>query len=116
MGDFNIVPTDFDIYATRSWANNALLQPEPRRAYAQLLGAGWVDALRTLHPSDPQYTFWHYFRSAWERDAGWRLDHVLLSEPVAARLRAGGVDRDVRGRENASDHAPAWIDLADGAR
>jgi exodeoxyribonuclease III len=111
LGDFNVVPTDFDIYSTRSWTKNALLQPAPRAAYARLVAGGWTDAIRTLYPNEPMYTFWHYFRDAWPRDAGWRLDHLLLSEHLAPRLMDGGVDREVRARPNASDHAPAWIEL-----
>lgn len=112
-GDYNVIPTDFDIYNTRSWLKNALLQPEPREAYRRLVGSGWTDALRTLHPHDPCFTFWAYLRQSWPRDAGFRLDHLLLSRALAPRLKAAGVDRDVRGQPNASDHAPAWIELAD---
>jgi exodeoxyribonuclease III len=112
LGDFNVVPTDFDIYSMRSWTRNALVQPEPRRLFARLLEIGWTDALRTLYPDDPMYTFWHYYRDAWKRNAGWRLDHFLLSTTLAPRLQRGGVDRDVRGRENASDHAPAWVEVS----
>jgi exodeoxyribonuclease-3 len=110
-GDFNVVPTDFDIYRTRSWLKNALLQPAPRACYRRLLEQGWTDALRTLHPADPMYTFWEYFRDSWTRNAGLRLDHLLLNRPAAARLQAAGVDRDVRGEQGASDHAPAWVRL-----
>jgi len=110
-GDYNVVPTDADIYATRSWLKNALLQPAPRAAYRRLLAQGWTDAIRTLHPDERIYTFWDYLRNAWPRDAGLRIDHLLLSESVQPRLQRAGVDRHVRGRENASDHAPAWIEL-----
>jgi exodeoxyribonuclease III len=110
-GDYNVVPTDFDIYSTRSWANDALLQPESRAAFRRLLAQGWTDALRTLHPTEPMYTFWHYLRDRWRRDAGLRIDHLLLSPPLADRLVAAGVDRAVRGEAGASDHAPAWIML-----
>jgi exodeoxyribonuclease III len=110
-GDYNVVPTDLDIYPTRSWDNDALLQPESRAAFRRLLDQGWTDAIRTLHPADPIYTFWDYKRNRWQRNAGLRLDHLLLSPPLAARLAAAGVDRDVRGRPNASDHAPAWVAL-----
>jgi exodeoxyribonuclease-3 len=110
-GDYNVVPTDFDIYATRSFKDNALLQPAPRAAYAKLLTAGWTDALRTLHPDDPMFTFWSYLRNRWPRDAGLRLDHLLLSPAIAPRLKAAGVDREVRGEPDASDHAPSWIEL-----
>jgi exodeoxyribonuclease III len=115
-GDYNVVPTDFDIYATRSFKDNALLQPEPRSAYAKLLTQGWTDALRALYPDKPMYTFWSYLRNRWSRDAGLRLDHLLLSPALAPRLKAGGIDRDVRGRPDASDHAPAWVELKKGTR
>ena len=108
-GDFNVVPTDFDIYSLRSFADNALVQPAPRAAFAQLLDMVWTDAIRTLHPDDPHFTFWSYLRNRWPRDAGLRLDHLLLSPAVALRLTSAGVDRDVRGEPDASDHAPAWI-------
>ena len=111
-GDYNVVPTDADIYATRSWLKNALLQPAPRAAYRRLLAQGWLDALRALHPEDRVYTFWDYLRNSWPRDAGLRLDHLLLSESIRPRLVAAGVDRHVRGRDNASDHAPVWIELS----
>jgi exodeoxyribonuclease-3 len=112
-GDYNVVPTDPDIYNTRSWLDNALLQPEAREAYAGLLEQGWTDALRHLHPDERIYTFWDYFRNAYGRDAGLRIDHFLLSPDLVPKLKAGGVYREVRGREGASDHAPAWIELAD---
>jgi exodeoxyribonuclease-3 len=111
-GDYNVVPTDFDIYNPRSWLDNALLQPEAREAYAKLLAQGWTDALRHLHPDERIYTFWDYFRNAFARDAGLRIDHFLLSPDLVPRLEAGGVDREARGREGASDHAPAWIELS----
>jgi exodeoxyribonuclease-3 len=115
-GDFNVVPTERDIYATTSYAKNALVQPEPRALFRQLLEQGWVDAIRKLHPDEPMYTFWDYFRNRWPRDAGLRLDHLLLSKKAAKRLVAAGVDRNVRGLTGASDHAPAWIVLGDGAK
>lgn len=111
-GDYNVVPSDHDIYPTRSYATNALLQPESRAAFRRLLDQGWTDALRACHPDEPMFTFWDYGRNRWPRDAGLRLDHLLLSPDLAARLAAAGVDRAVRGGENASDHAPAWIELA----
>jgi exodeoxyribonuclease-3 len=111
-GDYNVVPTDFDIYPTQSFKDNALLQPEPRAAWRRLVDQGWSDALRDLHPDAPMFTFWDYKRGRWGRDAGLRLDHLLVSPSLAPRLAAAGVDRAVRGRENASDHAPAWIELA----
>jgi exodeoxyribonuclease-3 len=113
VGDYNVVPTDGDIYAMRSWRTNALVQPEPRAAFVRLVAAGWSDIIRERHPVDPMYTFWDYKRDAWPRDAGMRLDHLLLSVGLAARTTAAGVDRAVRGRENASDHAPAWVSLTD---
>jgi exodeoxyribonuclease III len=110
-GDYNVVPTDRDIYPTKSWAKDALLQPESRAAFRRLLEEGWTDAIRTLHPLEPMYTFWDYKRNRWPRDAGLRIDHLLLGLPLVPRLAAAGVDREVRGREGASDHAPAWITL-----
>jgi exodeoxyribonuclease-3 len=110
-GDYNVVPTDFDIYPTKSWANDALLQPESRAAFARLLAQGWTDAIRTTHPLKPMYTFWDYKRNRSQRNAGLRLDHLLLSPSLADRLAAAGVDREERGRDGASDHAPAWIVL-----
>jgi exodeoxyribonuclease III len=108
-GDYNVVPTDFDIYPTKSWANDALLQPASRAAFARLVDQGWTDSIRSLHPSEPMYTFWDYKRNRWQRDAGLRLDHLLLSPALAERLVAAGVDRAVRGEVGASDHAPAWV-------
>jgi exodeoxyribonuclease III len=111
MGDYNVVPTDFDIYDTRSWRKNALLQPEPRAQYQRLLSQGWVDCLRELHPNERIYTFWDYFRDHWSRNAGLRLDHVLLSAGLAPKLLDAGVDSWVRGLPEASDHAPVWVTL-----
>ena len=112
-GDYNVVPTDAvaDIYSTRSWLKDALLQPESRAAWRRLLGDGWTDALRTRHPDAALYTFWDYFRDRWARNAGLRIDHLLLNAAAAAKLADAGVDRAVRGREKASDHAPAWVVL-----
>lgn len=110
-GDFNVVPTPFDIYPTRSWNKDALLQPESRAAFARLLAQGWTDGVRALYPNVPMFTFWDYKRDRWPRDAGLRLDALLLSPQIAGQLRAAGVDRFVRGEEGASDHAPAWIEL-----
>ena len=110
-GDYNVTPTVRDIYATRSWDKDALTQPKSRAAFAALVAQGWTDALRTLHPEQPMYTFWDYKRNRWQRDAGLRLDHLLLSPSLAPRLAKAGVDRKVRGEEGASDHAPAWIVL-----
>jgi exodeoxyribonuclease-3 len=111
VGDFNVVPTDFDIYNTRSWKKDALLQPESRERYRRLLGQGWTDALRELHPREQVFTFWDYFRQHWERNAGLRIDHLLLNAVLRPRLLAAGVERWVRGLPGASDHAPAWIAL-----
>jgi exodeoxyribonuclease III len=110
-GDYNVVPTPEDIYPTRSLDRNALIQPQSRQAFAQLLSQGWTDALRTLHPAGPLWTFWDYERGRWPSDKGMRLDHFLLSPPLRGKLVDGGVDRWVRGEPNASDHAPAWIVL-----
>ncbi|HEX4133867.1 MAG TPA: exodeoxyribonuclease III [Bryobacteraceae bacterium] len=110
-GDYNVVPAPQDIYQTRSLDNNALIQPKSRQAFARLVTQGWVDALRKLQPEGPLWTFWDYERDRWKFDKGMRLDHILLSPQVAEQLVDGGVDRWVRGEENASDHAPAWITL-----
>jgi exodeoxyribonuclease-3 len=113
-GDYNVVPTDLDIYSTKSWDHSALLQPESRAAYQRLLAQGWTDAIRALHPKKRVYTFWDYMRNRWERDAGLRLDHILLSSALRERLYTGGVDRQTRGMADASDHAPVWVRLRDG--
>jgi exodeoxyribonuclease-3 len=110
-GDFNVAPTAIDIYPTRSWDDDALVQPRARKAYADLLADGWCDSLRTVSGDARIYTFWHYMRNRFARDAGLRLDHVLLSPALAPRLGRAGVDRAVRGAANASDHAPVWIEL-----
>ena len=110
-GDYNVAPTELDIYPTRSWDKDALIQPKSRAAFKSLTAQGWLDAIRELHPSKPMFTFWDYKRNRWPRDAGLRLDHLLLSPALAARLIKAGVDRKPRGEEGASDHAPAWIVL-----
>jgi len=110
-GDYNVVPTDEDIYNPRSWTKDALLQPESRECYRRLLSQGWTDALRARFPDERIYTFWDYFRQHWQKNAGLRIDHLLLSTTLASRLEDAGVDRWVRGQEHASDHAPAWIEL-----
>ena len=110
-GDYNVVPTPQDIYPTRSLDKNALIQPQSRAAFARLLGQGWTDALRQLQPDGPLWTFWDYEFGRWPADKGMRLDHLLLSPAISKRLAQGGVERWVRGEENASDHAPAWITL-----
>jgi exodeoxyribonuclease III len=112
-GDYNVMPTDLDVYAPERWVDDALFRPEVREAYRRLVAQGWTDALRSLHPHERIYTFWKYFRNAFARDAGLRIDHLLLSPSLAGRLVAAGVDREVRAREHASDHAPVWIELAD---
>lgn len=110
-GDFNVMPTELDVYKPERWRDDALFRPEVRTAYAKLLKQGWVDAIRTLHPDEKIYTFWDYFRNAYGRNAGLRIDHLLLSASVASRLKAAGVDREVRGWEKSSDHAPTWVKL-----
>jgi len=110
-GDYNVIPTDLDVYKPERWLDDALFRPEVRSAFARLLAQGWTDAVRKLHPHERVYTFWDYFRHAWPRNAGLRIDHLLLSPPVAGRLLAAGVDREVRGWEKASDHAPTWVEV-----
>ena len=112
-GDFNVMPTELDVYKPERWVDDALFRPEVRAAYSRLLAQGWTDALRSLHPGERIYTFWDYFRNAYGRNAGLRIDHLLLSPAVSRRLKAAAVDRDVRGWDKASDHAPVWIELAD---
>ncbi len=112
-GDFNIIPTDRDVYKPERWLDDALFSPEAREGFRRLLDQGWADAVRTLHPEETIYTFWDYWRNAFARDAGIRIDHLLLSPKAAKRLKAAGVDREVRGRDKSSDHAPAWIELSD---
>jgi exodeoxyribonuclease-3 len=113
IGDYNVVATDGkgDIYSPASWKNDALLQPQSREAYERLLSQGWTDAVATLHTGKPIYTFWDFFRDRFARDAGLRIDHLLLNAPAAMRLREAGVDKAVRGREKPSDHAPTWVVL-----
>lgn len=112
-GDFNVIPTEFDVYKPERWVTDALFRPETRAAFQNLMAQGWVDAIRKLYPDEKIYTFWDYFRNAYGRDAGLRIDHFLLSPGLDGRLRAAGVDRHVRGWEKTSDHAPVWIELAD---
>jgi exodeoxyribonuclease-3 len=113
-GDFNVVPTDevADIYNPKSWRDDALLQPESRAAWRTLLAQGWTDAVGKLHSGQPMYTFWDYFRQRWPRNAGLRIDFLLLNPAAAKRLKAAGVDREMRGVEKASDHAPVWVEMA----
>ncbi len=115
-GDFNVMPTDLDVYKPERWLDDALFAPEVKAAYARLLEQGWTDALRSLNPGATVYTFWDYFRNAYARNAGLRIDHLLLSPKLSGRLAAAGVDREVRGWEKTSDHAPVWIELADEPR
>lgn len=110
-GDYNVMPTDLDVYKPERWVDDALFRPEVRHAYKSLVEQGWTDSLRKLHPNERIYTFWDYFRNAFGRDAGLRIDHLLLSPALAKRLNAAGVDRHVRGWEKSSDHAPTWIVL-----
>jgi len=110
-GDYNVVPTDFDIYDPRSWVKDALLQPESRECYQRLLGQGWTDAVRARFPDQRVYTFWDYFRQHWQKNSGLRIDHLLLNPSVSSQLVDAGVDTWVRGQPGASDHAPAWVRL-----
>jgi exodeoxyribonuclease-3 len=110
-GDYNVMPTELDVYKPERWLDDALFRPEVRTAYKKLVALGWTDAIRTLYPDQTIYTFWDYFRNAYARDAGLRIDHFLLSEHISPRLIRGGVDRHVRGWEKTSDHAPTWIEL-----
>lgn len=112
-GDYNVMPTELDVYKPERWLDDALFRPEVRAAYRSLVEQGWTDALRHLYPEQRIYTFWDYFRNAYARDAGLRIDHLLLSPAVAKRLKSAGVDKAYRGREKASDHAPTWVILRD---
>jgi exodeoxyribonuclease III len=111
LGDYNVIPTERDVYKPERWVDDALFRVEVREAFATLLKQGWTDALRTLHPDETIYTFWDFFRNAYGRDAGLRIDHLLLNAALLPRLTAAGVDRDVRGWEKPSDHAPVWVEL-----
>jgi exodeoxyribonuclease III len=111
-GDYNVVPTDADIYPTTSYDDDALVQPQSRAAFSHLLRQGWTDAIRARHPAAKIYTFWDYMRKRWERNAGLRIDHLLLNPELGARLVDADVDKAVRGRPGASDHAPTWIEVA----
>ena len=112
-GDYNVMPTEIDVYKPERWLDDALFRPETRSAFKKLVEQGWTDAIRKLYPDEIIYTFWDYFRNAYGRNAGLRIDHFLLSPQLDKRLIAGGVDRNVRGWEKSSDHAPVWIELAD---
>ncbi|KGO86710.1 exodeoxyribonuclease III [Flavobacterium rivuli WB 3.3-2 = DSM 21788] len=113
VGDFNVMPTERDVYKPERWINDALFRPEVREAFKTLTGQGWTDAIRTLYPTETIYTFYDYFRNAYGRDAGLRIDHLLLSPQLSLRLKAGGVNKDVRGWEKTSDHVPVWIEVSD---
>jgi exodeoxyribonuclease III len=112
-GDYNVIPTERDVYKPERWVDDALFRVETREAFNRLMSQGWTDSLRKLHPDATIYTFWDYFRNAYGRDAGLRIDHLLLNPALAARLVAAGVDRTVRGWDKASDHAPTWVELKD---
>lgn len=111
IGDFNIIPTPFDVYKPERWEDNALYRTEVRKAYQQLIKKGWLDSIRSLYPDEQIYTFWDYLYKSYDRNAGMRLDHILLSPYIAGRLSGGNVDKHVRGWEKSSDHAPVWISL-----
>jgi exodeoxyribonuclease-3 len=111
IGDYNVMPTELDVYKPEKWINDALFKPEIRKAFAAIVSQGWTDAIRTLYPDEKIYTFWDYFRNAYQRNAGLRIDHFLLSPQIASALHSGGVDRHVRGWEKTSDHAPVWIQI-----
>lgn len=110
-GDYNVIPTDLDVYKPERWLDDALFQPEVKKAYQELLEQGWTDALRKMHPTEKIYTFWDYFRNAYARDAGIRIDHILLSPQLGKKLIACGVGKNVRGWEKSSDHAPVWAEF-----
>ena len=112
IGDFNVIPTELDVYKPERWAKDALFSPEARQKFQELVAQGWTDAIRHLHPLERIYTFWPYWRNAFQRDAGIRIDHALLSPALAPRLTAAGVDRTPRGLEKTSDHAPVWVEQA----
>ena len=112
-GDFNVIPTELDAYKPERWVEDALFRPESRAAFQKLIKQGWTDAIRKLYPDERIYTYWDYFRNGFARDAGLRIDHFLLSQHLESRLIGGGVNREVRGYEKTSDHAPVWIELSD---
>jgi exodeoxyribonuclease III len=114
-GDYNVIPTERDVYKPERWVNDALFRVETREAFGRLMQQGWTDALRKIHPEQTIYTFWDYFRNAFGRDAGLRIDHLLLNPTSAKRLVNAGVDRNVRGWDKASDHAPTWVELQAGS-
>jgi exodeoxyribonuclease-3 len=112
-GDYNVIPTERDVYKPERWVDDALFRVEVRQSFRELLQQGWTDAIRILHPDQTVYTFWDFFRNAYGRNAGLRIDHLLLNAPAALRLQAAGVEREVRGWEKPSDHAPTWVELRD---
>ena len=112
-GDYNVIPTERDVYKPERWVDDALFRIEVREEFARLMGQGWTDAIRARYPNETIYTFWDFFRNAYERNAGLRIDHLLLNQNVRDRLTDAGVDRDVRGWERPSDHAPTWVDIRD---
>ncbi|HWJ25507.1 MAG TPA: exodeoxyribonuclease III, partial [Flavisolibacter sp.] len=112
-GDFNVIPTESDVYKPERWLDDALFKPESRSAFKKLLSQGWTDAVRKLYPDEVIYTYWDYFRNAYGRNAGIRIDHFLLNQKLEKRLKAAGVDKQVRGWEKTSDHAPVWIEVED---
>jgi exodeoxyribonuclease-3 len=112
-GDYNVIPTELDVYKPERWVDDALFRVEVRQAFGELIQQGWTDAVRFLHPDQTIYTFWDFFRNAYGRNAGLRIDHLLLNAPAAARLEGAGVEREVRGWEKPSDHAPTWVELRD---
>ena len=111
LGDYNVIPTENDVYKPERWAKDALFSPQAREKYAELVAQGWTDAIRHLFPDERIYTFWHYWRNSFQRDAGIRIDHLLLSKSLSKKLKSAGVDRTPRGWEKTSDHAPTWIEI-----
>ena len=111
-GDYNIIPTERDVYKPERWTEDALFVRDVRDAFERLQGQGWVDSLRTIYPDETIFTFWDYFRNAFTRDAGLRIDHLMLNPVAAKRLKGAGVDRSARALPKTSDHAPVWIELA----
>jgi len=112
VGDFNVIPQDKDVWSPAAMASDALMQPESRDAYARLLNDGWTDAIDTLNPRGGVWTFWDFQAGAWQRDQGFRIDHLLLSPQAADRMQSAGVDKEYRGREKPSDHTPVWVEIA----
>ncbi|TFI57711.1 exodeoxyribonuclease III [Sphingomonas parva] len=112
-GDWNVIPTDEDVFSPKAMARDALMQPESRAAFRTIVHQGWTDAIRARHPDGPIWTFWDYTAGCWQRDTGFRIDHLLLSPQAADRLLDAGVDKDYRGRDKASDHAPTWVEIED---